>query len=131
MLSGMELTFHLPNKTEHIICMEADSHAAPVRPVDHHEKGMDLVMHGVIVKILYDADDMKGERLELIIVIVEDQIERVFHAEHRYGGMLVKRYEADRAVTIEREVAADMAVSLVSHAMWLGRELTAKEQQLR
>jgi Thymidylate synthase len=52
-------------------------------------------------------------------------------ADHRYGGMLVKRYEAERAVTIEREVAADMAVSLVSHAMWLGRELTAKEQMLR
>jgi thymidylate synthase len=52
-------------------------------------------------------------------------------AEHRYGGMLVKRYEAPRAVTIEREVAADMAVSLVSHAMWLGRELTAKERLLR
>jgi hypothetical protein len=55
----------------------------------------------------------------------------VIVAEHRYGGMLVKRYEAPRAVTIEREVAADMAVSLVSHAMWLGRELTAKEQLLR
>ena len=52
-------------------------------------------------------------------------------AEHRYGGILIKRYEAERAVTIEREVAADMAVSLVSHAMWLGRQLTAAEQQLR
>jgi thymidylate synthase len=55
----------------------------------------------------------------------------VIVAEHRFGGMLVKRYEAERAVTIEREVAADMAVSLASHAMWLGRELTAKEQLLR
>jgi thymidylate synthase len=52
-------------------------------------------------------------------------------AEHRYGGVLVKRYEARRAVTIERQVAADMAVSLVSHAMWLGHELTAKERELR
>jgi hypothetical protein len=60
-----------------------------------------------------------------------DRERGVIVAEHRYGGMLVKRYEAERAVTIEREVAADMAVSLVSHAMWLGRELTAKEQLLR
>lgn len=52
-------------------------------------------------------------------------------AEHRFGGVLVKRYEADRAVTIEREVAADMAISLISHAMWLGRELTLKERALR
>jgi Thymidylate synthase len=52
-------------------------------------------------------------------------------AEHRYRGALIKRYEAERAVSIENEVAADMAVSLVSHALWLGRELTRKEQQLR
>jgi hypothetical protein len=52
-------------------------------------------------------------------------------AEHRFGGMLIKRYEADRAVTIEREVAADMAIGLISHALWLGRELTAKEHALR
>jgi len=52
-------------------------------------------------------------------------------AEHRFGGVLIKRYEADRAAKIERQVAADMAVSLVSHAMWLGRELEAKEQVLR
>jgi thymidylate synthase (methanogen type) len=52
-------------------------------------------------------------------------------AEHRYGGVLIKRYEAERAVTIENEVSADMAISLVSHAMWLGRELTKNEQLLR
>jgi thymidylate synthase len=52
-------------------------------------------------------------------------------AEHRFEGVLVKRYEAERAVTIENEVAADMAISLVSHALWLGRELTLKEQLLR
>jgi thymidylate synthase len=60
-----------------------------------------------------------------------DRERGVIVADHRFGGMLVKRYEAERAVTIERQVAADMAVSLVSHAMWLGRELTAKEQMLR
>jgi hypothetical protein len=52
-------------------------------------------------------------------------------AEHRYGGLLVKQYRGDRAAKIEREVAGDMAVSLVSHALWLGRELTAKEAILR
>ncbi len=52
-------------------------------------------------------------------------------AEHRYAGVVVKRYTADRAVTIEREVAADMAVSLISHAMWLGRELQRAERELR
>ena len=64
-------------------------------------------------------------------VVSADRERGLVVAEHRYGGVLVKRYEAERAVTIEREVAADMAVSLVSHALWLGRELSAKERLLR
>jgi hypothetical protein len=63
------------------------------------------------------------------VVTVDHELGQIV-AEHRYGGVLVKRYAAGRAVTIEREVAADMAVSLVSHALWLGRELTAKERLL-
>ena len=51
--------------------------------------------------------------------------------EHRFGGVLLKRYEAERAASIEHEVSADMAVSLVSHALWLGRELTRCEQALQ
>ncbi len=88
LLFGMELTFHLPDETEDIIRVEADGHAAPVIRVDHHEKGMDLVMHGVIVEILYNADNMIGDSPEQIVVIVEDQIERVFYAERRYGGFI-------------------------------------------
>ena len=64
-------------------------------------------------------------------VVSVDRDRGLIVAEHRYGGVLVRRYEAERAITIEREVAADMAVSLVSHALWLGRQLTAAEQQLR
>jgi thymidylate synthase len=64
-------------------------------------------------------------------VVSVDSERGLIVAEHRYGGVLLKRYEAERAVTIEREVAADMAISLVSHALWLGRELTAKERLLR
>lgn len=52
-------------------------------------------------------------------------------AEHRYEGLLVKTYRAARAETIMHEVAADMAVSLVSHALWLGGELRRAEQRLR
>jgi hypothetical protein len=64
-------------------------------------------------------------------VVTADRERGRIVAEHRYGGALIKRYEAERAKTIENEVAADMAVSLVSHALWLGRELTLKERQLR
>jgi thymidylate synthase len=51
-------------------------------------------------------------------------------AEHRFDGVLVKRYEGERAAAVEHEIAADMAVSLVSHAMWLGRELARAEASL-
>lgn len=51
-------------------------------------------------------------------------------AEHRFAGVTIKRYEAERAVTIENAVSADMAVSLVSHALWLGRELARHERTL-
>jgi len=96
LLSGMELTFHLPDQAEDIIRVEADGHAAPIKHVDHHHKGVDLVMHGVVVEILYDADDMKSERLEVIRLIgldlirpiVDNQIERVLFAKHRYGGFI-------------------------------------------
>lgn len=64
-------------------------------------------------------------------VVSTDPARRAIVAEHRFQGVLIKRYEAKRAATIEHEVAADMAVSLVSHAMWLGRELARHEQQLR
>jgi|GEM_PF-2235820 len=87
-LNGMELTFYLPDETGDIVRAEADGHTAPVKRVGHHEQGVDLVMHGVIVKILYDADDMKGEQLVMIIVIVEDQTERVLHTECRNGGLI-------------------------------------------
>ena len=64
-----------------------------------------------------------------VVTVNQDAGEVV--AEHHFGGLLVKRYRGDRAAKIEREVIGDMAVSLVSHALWLGRELMTKEQMLR
>ncbi|WP_028065048.1 thymidylate synthase [Solirubrobacter soli] len=52
-------------------------------------------------------------------------------AEHRFEGALIKQYRSDRADRIAHAIAADMAVSLPSHGLWLGRELAAKEQLLR
>jgi thymidylate synthase (methanogen type) len=63
-----------------------------------------------------------------IVTIDEEEDEIV--AEHRYGGLLVKQYRANRAAKIERQVIGDMAVSLPSHALWLGRELSVNEAVL-
>jgi hypothetical protein len=64
------------------------------------------------------------------VVTVDDEAGEIV-AEHRYDGLLVKEYRSDRAAKIEREIIADMAVSLVSHAIWLGRELSVKEAALQ
>jgi thymidylate synthase len=64
------------------------------------------------------------------VVTVDEEAGEVV-AEHRYGGLLVKQYRGDRAAKIERDVIGDMAISLVSHALWLGRELMTKEEILR
>jgi thymidylate synthase len=83
-----------------------------------------------------DVDRATGKRSlredpQGYFVVSADRERGLVVAEHRFRGVLVKRYEAERAVTIENQVAADMAVSLVSHAMWLGRELTRAERGLR
>jgi len=87
LFGGMELTLHLPDEAEDIIRVEADGHADIIR-VDFHDKRLDLGVHGVIVEILYDANDMTGAGRGLMILIPDDQIEGILHAEHRNGGFI-------------------------------------------
>jgi thymidylate synthase (methanogen type) len=63
-------------------------------------------------------------------VVTADRANERVVAEHRFAGVLIKRYSGRRASTIAREISADMSVSLVSHAMWLGAELASKEAML-
>jgi thymidylate synthase len=52
-------------------------------------------------------------------------------AEHCFDGLVIKQYRATSAAKIERQIIGDMAVSLPSHALWLGRELMTQENALR
>lgn len=63
-------------------------------------------------------------------IVSVDRQRRWIVAEHRVEGMLVKRYHGDRASRIAADINGDMAVSLVSHAMWLGGALAHAERQL-
>lgn len=60
-----------------------------------------------------------------------DENERVIIANHMYEGVLIKRYAAARAEDIEAAVSGDLAISLVSHAIWFGRELARYEARLK
>jgi hypothetical protein len=59
-----------------------------------------------------------------------DEAKGTIIVDHLFEGVLIKRYEAAKAETIEAEVNADMAISLVSHALWFGRELARNEAKL-
>jgi thymidylate synthase len=63
-------------------------------------------------------------------VVSVDEASRCVVAEHRFEGVLIKRYSGTRAAKIAKEISADMSVSFVSHAMWLGGELARKEAVL-
>jgi hypothetical protein len=63
-------------------------------------------------------------------IVTADRQRGLIVAEHRYEGVLVKRYQGDRASRIAADINGDMAVSLVSHAMWLGAALAHAEGQL-
>jgi thymidylate synthase len=60
------------------------------------------------------------------VVSIDERARRIL-VEHRFGGVLVKRYSGERADALANEISGDMAVSLVSHALWLGRELARNE----
>jgi thymidylate synthase len=60
-----------------------------------------------------------------------DAQEHELVAEHCFQGLVLKQYRGPTAAKIERQIIADMAVSLPSHALWLGRELMTKENALR
>jgi hypothetical protein len=60
-----------------------------------------------------------------------DEAKGTIIADHLFEGVLIKRYEAAKAEAIEAEVSADMAISLVSHALWFGRELARHEAKLK
>jgi thymidylate synthase len=64
------------------------------------------------------------------VVTIDERSDKII-AEHRTSGLLIKRYEARKAATLAHRIMQDMAVSLPSHALWLGRELAEKEHQLK
>jgi thymidylate synthase len=51
--------------------------------------------------------------------------------EHSYNGMKIGEYRGKSAEEIERQLARDMAISELSHALYLGREVARKEFEMK
>lgn len=52
-------------------------------------------------------------------------------ATHSFEGMKLTEYRGRTAAIVERKISADEAISDVSHALYVGRELAKAEAQLR
>lgn len=105
LFGGMELTLDLPDEAEDITRVEADGHASPERAY-YHAKGLDPVVHRIIIEILYDTNHMKGTGGELMILRPDNQVEGILHAEHRYSGFIEDDAAGVGRKLCEIEVAA-------------------------
>jgi thymidylate synthase len=51
--------------------------------------------------------------------------------EHSLNGMKIGEYRGKSSEEIERQLARDVAVSEISHALYLGRELARREYEMK
>ncbi len=51
--------------------------------------------------------------------------------EHSFDGMKLGEYRGKTAEAVERQLARDVALSEISHALYLGREIARKEVQMK
>jgi thymidylate synthase len=65
---------------------------------------------------------------EFAVTIDETNLELV--VEYSYGGMKIGEYRGKSSEEIERQLARDVALSQISHALYLGRELARKQFRL-
>ncbi|VFM95195.1 MAG: thymidylate synthase [Candidatus Kentron sp. G] len=66
---------------------------------------------------------------DFTVTVDRDTREIVVH--HTYRGMTLTEYRGRRAEELEAKIARDCAVSEISHALYLGREIARKEAMLR
>jgi thymidylate synthase len=51
--------------------------------------------------------------------------------EHRYQDVTLKEYRGQRAARLQHEIARDVALSDINHAIYLGRQLSRAEAALK
>lgn len=64
-------------------------------------------------------------------VVTLDQERKVIIAQLRHEGEILAVYEGKSAREIESQIARDNAISEISHALYVGRELGLKEAELK
>ena len=63
-------------------------------------------------------------------VVSLDKTTQEIVVQHLYQGQLLKEYRAKESETVEKMLARDCALSEISHALYLGREMARCETRL-
>lgn len=63
--------------------------------------------------------------------VTTDEQTREIVAEHKYQRLTIKEYRGASSEELLGKIAADCAVSVASHALWLGREVGRAETRLQ
>jgi thymidylate synthase len=66
---------------------------------------------------------------DFLISVDDDALEIIL--EHRFEGQQIKRYTGSSAEELEQQIVSDVAISKISHALYLGRELGRAETRLK
>jgi thymidylate synthase len=107
------------------------SHSISIDPIAL-EKAKRVVDNKKTDEFLDSSTGKYGPRMdpngEFAITVDIASLELV--VEHSYGGMKIGEYRGKTSEEIERQLARDVALSQISHALYLGRELARKQVQL-
>ncbi|MBF0146548.1 MAG: hypothetical protein HQL84_10880 [Magnetococcales bacterium] len=77
-----------------------------------------------------DSDYFKPDPHGDFLVSVDEE-QAMIVVDHRFEGQRLHRYSGQSAEALERQLAADLALSDIAHALYLGRELGRAEARLQ
>jgi len=74
--------------------------------------------------------ELREDPMGYFVFTVDHQAGEII-ADLKYGGETLQRYRGQRAQDIEKQIARDQSISLLSHALYVGRQLTIMEADLK
>jgi thymidylate synthase len=125
---------------QRFVCERAGMEAGPITVVSH-SISIDLPSLDKAKKIadgkesdeVLDANGKMGPRFDAngTFTTTFDRGTWELVVEHSFDGMKLHEYRGKSAEEIERQLARDVALSEISHALYLGREIARKEFEMK
>lgn len=125
---------------QHFVAERAEIEAGPITIISHSisidpsalDKARRIVENKKTDEVLDLVTGKYNPRMdpngEFAVTIDEVNFELV--VEHSFSGMKIGEYRGKSSEEIERQLARDVVLSQISHALYLGRELARKQFQL-